>query len=191
MPYDKPLVQSTFACAPWYKVSVLLDTINSVRKINYSIQEERSRALLILNTMPTANVFSDEGRFSATGSFVCEFEGDWTRKFQLLKTSLSFKDYSNKSRPESKIGETPVQLSSDSSQAFWNMTTNIVTSIMMKENVFTRESFENHFDLKWTDDEPLDLENAHQRQLRRLREHQPGAAEGREGAPQPGQVHEL
>ncbi|XP_031328093.1 uncharacterized protein LOC116159281 [Photinus pyralis] len=83
---------------PWYNIEELMALLINIRKANYSIVEQRQQMLTALNEMRTAAPFDRNVRFPEGVVYICETHGDWIRKFQQLRTSLSFKDFSAKDK---------------------------------------------------------------------------------------------
>jgi len=146
--------------APWYKVSDLFPAIRALRKINFSIVEQRQQALERLGNLTDNAPFSKDYRFAAEGTYVCEVDGDWARKFQQLKAALSYKDYSkdNKLNPVPRGGTqgptgTPSENKpldfDDAQMAFWNATTAMFDQLRRADGVFNRAMFEQKFGLHW------------------------------------------
>lgn len=138
--------------SPWYDVEQLIDEITALRRINFSIVESRQQALERLNNIPVHHPFAGALRFPLDKVFVCELNGDWARKFQQLKSALSFKErdkevVKHQSMPPQK-GEN-LDAPSDSHQAFWNSTTAILDQLTRLDGCFDRETFERHFSLDW------------------------------------------
>jgi len=130
--------------APWHKIEVLMDEINALRRVNFSIVEQRQQALERLNNLPSERVFEQDSRFKF-GSYVCEMWGDWPRKMQQLKSALSFKER----QVEKKDALPDLSSFQDAQMAFWNSTTNIIDQLVRLDGVFDREKFENYFSLEW------------------------------------------
>jgi len=152
MPYQNfELRHYPLAIAPWYKVTDLLDAIAAVRRINYSLVESRQQALERLNSIPTSQVFGVGLRFSANEAYVCELIGDWGRKFQQIKSSLSFKERTKEMLMKSSTSDVRDKPSdnSDSAQAFWNSTTAMYDQIVRLDGVFDQSKFEVYAGLTW------------------------------------------
>jgi hypothetical protein len=145
--------------APWYKVSDLFPALKAIRKINFSITEQRQQSLERLGNLNDDAPFSKDFRFAHNGTYVCEAEGDWARKFQQLKAALSYKDYSkdDKLNPVPKGGQSTMGAPSenkpldfnDSQMAFWNSTTSMFDQLRRADGVFNRAVFEQKFGLHW------------------------------------------
>lgn len=136
------------AYAPWYDVRHLFKEIHAIRKINYSIVEQRQQALERINNILTTSVFDLDRRF-AEGIYVCEALGDWGRKFQQLKTALSFKERDLRANRDKGDREVDGQAHSDAQQAFWNATTAILDQLVRADAVWHRRSFESFYRLDW------------------------------------------
>jgi len=149
MPYQNiPSNFGIIALAPWYRVSDLMDTIRQIRKVNFSIVEQRQQAFERLVKLLDECPFSLDRQFPAHGMYVCEMVGDWDRKFQQLKLALSYKDYSKDEKMKDPKQEFPGGIN-DAQVAFWNSTTAIMTQLINMDNVFSREIFETKFALTW------------------------------------------
>jgi len=127
--------------AQWYTVDELMTNMNYIRTINFSITEQRSQALARLNGMFSRCPYSQNQRFPDDLDFVCESVGDWARKFQQLRSSLSYKD--------SKTGAPDHVHKNDSFTAFWNATTAIIGQLMSLDGVINRTDFEEKYQLRW------------------------------------------
>jgi hypothetical protein len=134
--------------------------ISALRKINFSIVEQRQQALERINSLHSETLFSRTQRFPDDELYVCELLGDWARKFQQLKSALSFKerDLRNREGATSKDTNVSDQPQSDAQQAFWNSTTAILDEIHRLDEVYDRLKFEGFFKLNWHDDNVLALE---------------------------------
>lgn len=110
-------------------------------------------ALELLNSLPSEAPFASDVRFDDKNLFVCEAMGDWARRFQQLKSSLTFKDRGDLNRSsvvESSNGGRHANAASDSQMAFWNSTTSMMNALLEEPQLFDRESFEKQFQLVWT-----------------------------------------
>lgn len=91
---------------------------------------------------------SETSRFSA-GLWVCEDYGDWSRKFQQVRTALTFKDMAK----DAKVHEgshRQVDMS-DNLQAYHNALTGMADQISRLDGVFDAELFEESNGLEWRD----------------------------------------
>jgi len=162
MPYiDPSLSVEIMQHAAWYDLDVFLREINSLRKINFSITEQRAQALERFNNMPERVPFDLGDRFEKRGIFVCELSGDWARKFQQLKSALSYKDRDLRSfnvKDEKLAGDHTAANVSDAQQAFWNATTAMLDQLIRQDYVWDRKRFEAHFHLTWMNDDDSDDE---------------------------------
>jgi len=155
MPYNNPskrflILQS----APWYDVRALFREVNALRKINFSITEQRQQALERLNSVPSECPFAADHRFPEHQLFVSEAMGDWARKFQQLKSALSYKERDIRAHTNVRDGgrdeKAEVSLGfSDSQQAFWNATTAMIDQLTRADDVFDRVAFEATLNLQW------------------------------------------
>jgi hypothetical protein len=165
MPYDNEKIVIPYIYAPWYKVDLLIKAIADIRKINYSITEQRNQALQRLNTLQSTNPFAN-GRFNHTGLYICETYGDWSRKFAQLRNALSYKEPSDAFRALStdkniaSDQKSIVQRFNDSSLSFGNVLIDMITQINKLDGVFNRESFELTFDVIWSSAKPKKQQGA-------------------------------
>lgn len=140
--------------APWYSVPQLLSEIVLLRGINFAITEQRQQALARINKLITVSPFGLKTRFPDKGLFVCEIAGDWARKFQQLKSALSYKAFQTSAtrRSESRNGssfEEPSQEFNDAQQAFWNATTAMYDQLLKLDKVYDVAKFEAEFGFDW------------------------------------------
>jgi len=136
--------------AVWYDVSVLLNELKAIRRINFSIVEQRQQALERINAIAIDGPFGAAVRFPDNSDYVCEILGDWSRKFQQLKSALSFKerDLRTQGIPSDKVHADQGSVS-DAQQAFWNATTAMLDQIRNLDYVWERVSFENRYNMDW------------------------------------------
>jgi len=138
--------------APWYDVQDLIKTITFVRDINFNITESRQQALERLSKSRCEAPFGANDRFVNDRDFVCEFTGDWARKFQQLKAALSHKERDLRTQGIKDSKEfNDVGSVSDSQQAFWNASTAIYDQLVKLDGVWDLISFESHYRLRWVD----------------------------------------
>lgn len=132
----------------WYKVETLIKMLRNIWKINFSIVEKRAQALTQLNNLIDDAPFDQMQRFPDRVAYISLAHGDWVRKIQQLRTSLSLKKHSKdkKSRSGSTIETSDF---GDSMIAFHNSITNLLTQLSQQENIFTRASFESYYSLEW------------------------------------------
>ncbi|UHK03085.1 MAG: coat protein [Guiyang benyvirus 1] len=128
----------------WYEVGQLMETLKNIWKINFSITEQRQQALLQLNNLDDACPYDVHVRFPEGRLYVCTGTGDWLRKFQQLRTSLSLKEHKHDKKTTGEVPDI-----SDAMVAFHNSITNIMTQIGQQENVFYRDNFERIYSLIW------------------------------------------
>lgn len=142
--------------AVWYRMDQLSSCLKSIRTVNFSIVEQRQQALERLNGLATHEPVGEFLRFDDDYLYVCEFAGDWARKIQQIKSSLSYKDKDLKmmsSFKDEKRGEDKHDMLSDSSQAFWNATTSVYDQLIRLEHVYDRDTFEEEHNLDWISEE--------------------------------------
>jgi hypothetical protein len=136
----------------WYRLSSLGSEIKSARKINFSITEQRQQTLQRFGNLDDVCPFDIQSRFPENDLYICEGFGDWSRKFQQMKTALTFKSY-DKDDKSKKTGEESSIKSlgdyNDSQQAFWNSTTSMLDQIKRNDGVWDRNRFEAYFGLHW------------------------------------------
>lgn len=136
--------------APWYEVQALLRELNSLRKINFAIVEQRQQALNRLNNLPCDAPFTRTIRFPGDKLYVCEMYADWSRKFQQLKSALSFKERDLRTQVNTTGAKEEGHGSiSDAQQAFWNATTAMYDEVSRIDGVFDQDSFELIYELVW------------------------------------------
>ena len=134
---------------PWYRVDNLTLLLLGLRKVNFSIVEQRQQALERLNSLEVHIPFGPDRRFVDDDLYICEGLGDWPRKFQQLKLALSYKERDLRSNKEE--GNVPLHFSSsqDAHVAFWNATTSIMDQLKRLDDVYDTETFEARFKLRW------------------------------------------
>lgn len=138
--------------AGWYDVEKLQDLMHAIWKINFSIVEQRAQALTALNNMSVVAPFARDKRFPDDKYYITLGTGDWIRKFQQLRTSLSFKEnQKEKKTSASTSSNVELQDANDSILAFHNSISSILLQLSQFENVFDRDTFERRFSLTWTD----------------------------------------
>lgn len=132
----------------WYKVETLMRMLRNVWKINFSIVEQRAQAMTQLNNLIDDAPFSKEQRFPERDAYISTAHGDWVRKIQQLRTSLSLKDHC---KDKKSTGGSTVESSDfgDSMIAFHNAVTNLMMQLSQQENIFMRDSFESYYRLEW------------------------------------------
>jgi hypothetical protein len=139
--------------ANWWSLPNLMQCINEIRKINYSVIEQRHQALERLSGLPNSDPLA-VGRFIISGNpgrgfFVCELLGDWPRKFQQLRMALSSRDLPATRRDE----QASAKSYDDSFVSFWSVTTAMLDEMRRLDGVWNRDRFEDHFNLEWHDEE--------------------------------------
>jgi len=140
----------TLENVPWYKIDDLVIELISIRRINFALTEQRQQALERLNNISIFKPFSETSRFEQHSTYVCEALGDWSRKFQQLKSSLSYKDKELRSTVKDQmVHEPPTQGYNDSQQSFWNATTAMYDQLVRDDGVYDRVEFERKFNLQW------------------------------------------
>lgn len=151
MYHNLPTSVFVLQSAPWYSVHVLVSTVNALRKINFSIVEQRQQALERLNNMPCVDCpYAAAKRFDPHGLYVCEMLGDWTRKFQQLRSSLSYKDRSSEKSTKVDVSEDRhYQSMTDAHQAFWNATSAMYEQLLRFDGVYDVVNFEKFYSLDW------------------------------------------
>lgn len=150
--HDVTPLFTVLSYAPWYDLKQLLSMVHQLRKINFAIVEQRQQALERINSLVTICPFGDTQQFDADHLYVCEMLGDWPRKFQQLKSALSFKERDLRTivpRQEQSNSNVEVGSVSDAQQAFWNATTSILDELIRLDHVYSRESFEEYLNLDW------------------------------------------
>lgn len=151
------------ALLPWYSLDDLMKELQALRKVDFSIVESRKQALQRFNNMTSIAPFSVSQRFPSGKLYICETHGDWSRKFQQLKSSLSMKEKENKFADK----QTDPQNVSDSLVAFWNATSTMYDQISRNDGVFSREVFESTFSLIWAEEKESEVSTLVERQLNR------------------------
>lgn len=147
--YDNDLLLLQLSVSPWYRLKDLAAVIIQIRKINFSVVEERTSALAKLNSLSTEPPFSRSSRFPRD-VYVSEIEGDWMRKIQQLRASLSHRDseVSNGAQVMTHKGNG----SSDVALSFWNVTSSILLKLTNFDASYERLKFEQHFGMIWVDE---------------------------------------
>lgn len=137
---------SVLECFRWYNVRALARELNAIRNINFSIVEQRQQALQRLGNITSDAPFSGRMRFH-DGVYVCEGLGDWSRKFQQLRSALSTKERVKDSHVREGVS-TSADIS-DPLQAFHNALTSMLDQLVRMDGLYTRASFEAEFALVW------------------------------------------
>lgn len=135
--------------AIWYSTYDLLTEMRYLRAINFHIVEQRAQALERFNKLDglfTDELFNLERRFPMGIAYVCDIMGEWPRRFQQLKTALSYKERDLRNQEKSSPDHQAQQ--NDAFVAFWNATTNIIDAVV-KKDYWTTKLFERHFRLTW------------------------------------------
>jgi hypothetical protein len=144
---------SVLLYSPWYSVPQLLAEINFLRGINFAITEQRQQGLARINKLITVAPFGPKSRFPVDGLYISELSGDWARKFQQLKSALSYKSQQTSASRKSELKdgkqEAPDQDYSDAQQAFWNATTTMYDQIIKIDHVYDQAKFEKDFGFDW------------------------------------------
>lgn len=138
----------------WYDVEQLLEVMHKIWKINFNIVEQRAQALAALNNLSTLAPYSRNVRFPEGKYYITLASGDWIRKLQQLRISLSYKP----NQKEKKIAaSTPTdsehQDANDAILAFQNCISSIITQLGQLGNIYDREMFESKYSLVWTNQE--------------------------------------
>jgi hypothetical protein len=156
MQYHAPDFKSflVLKASPWYDVEQLIEEVIALRRINFSIVEQRQQALERLNSIIIHHPFAANLRFPDNKVYICELNSDWARKFQQLKSALSLKERDKEVLMKHNTSPTqhldaPNTLGSDSQQAFWNATTNILDQLTRLDGCYDRASFERTFNMDW------------------------------------------
>jgi hypothetical protein len=141
MPYVNVSARfAVLAHAPWYTLEDLLAEISALRKIDFSVVTQRAQALERLNNIRQVVPFQANNRF-ADGYYVCEVLGDWSRKFQQLKSALSHRD-NKELKSVAKPEIVDQQSFADAQQAFWNSTTAMYDQLIRTDGLVDRGTFE-------------------------------------------------
>lgn len=142
--------------AEWWSVQELLSTINAIKIINYSINEQRQQALETWGKMTCVCPFSKVHRFPGTGQlFVCGMIGDWPRKVQQLLTSLSYKSYNKDEKAKTQTGSSEALPDyNDAHMSFRNAITTMMDELYRMDAVFDRSTFEEKFRMAWNEKDP-------------------------------------
>jgi len=149
MPYQRlPENLKGLCFVSWYDLNKLGPDLKAIRKINYSIVEQRQQSLQRLGNLADECPFNLNVRFPVNGIYVCEASGDWSRKFQQLKSSLSYKAL-NKDEKNKGAVEHADRDYNDAQVAFWNSTTAMLDQIARMDGVWTRVTFETYHGLTW------------------------------------------
>lgn len=132
----------------WYRVDTLLELVKALRRINFSIAEQRNQALQRINTAACPPPFSAHSRFP-TIPHVCEGYGDWGRKLTQLRLALSHK---SRDKDKSLRDSAPATDISDAIVAFTSGLQAIVDQCIVGDGVLTRTTFERlSLSLSWVD----------------------------------------
>lgn len=130
---------------PWYNVRDLVSAVRSMQRINFSVVEKRAQALDTLNNVNDDVPYAADKRFPETGLYICAGKGDWARKIQQLRTSLSFKEPVKDARtPAGSTND-----GNDASLAFYNACTAIMSQVAQGDYVYSQKKFEEEFGLNW------------------------------------------
>lgn len=134
--------------ANWYSVTDLMRALRQVRCINWTVKESRQQAPTVINGIDTTCPYARDRRFPGEGYFVCEVLGDWARKFQQLRGSLSFADHAK----DGKSRDMPASVFTDANDAqssFQNSTTAMMHQIVRMHDVFDQRTFEAVMRVQW------------------------------------------
>lgn len=136
---------------PWYEVRALTVELAALRRINFSIVEQRQQALERLGNLESEAPYAESKRFPEGKRFICEAWGDWARKFQQLKLALSFKEQQGGDgrRGNQSDGSEVFASYENSRVAFFNATTAMYDQLMRRDGVWTRRDFEDRFTFDW------------------------------------------
>lgn len=139
--------------AEWYDVEQLGTVMRAMKKMNFSIVEQRQQAMASLNDLQDAAPYSRLERFPADRIYICVSTGDWIRKFQQIRTSLSYRSHEVRQaqQPNGAVREVhPMTTAeSDSLLAFHNAISSIMSQISQGEYIYTRETFEHTMGVEW------------------------------------------
>jgi len=155
MPYGASYTQRVRVAAylPWYDVGELAECLRGIRRNNFAIAEQRQQALERLGNLSTDAPFAAATQFPEDRDYVCEGHGDWARKFQQLKSALSYKPGDKDEKKKAGTSTTPDATFAadigDPQQAFWNSTTAMIDQISRLDGVMSRAQFEHHYGLTW------------------------------------------
>lgn len=133
-----------YSVAPWVTMPALMSFIVAAQSVNFSIQEQRSQVLQRLANMMHMYPVERTRRFHAEGLFVCTIHGDWSRKFQQLRTALSYKDLAKDNK-----AKVPLSDISDAMVSFQNALTAMMDQMIRMDGVFDRDSFEAQMGIGW------------------------------------------
>lgn len=150
---DLPRNWAVLRTSKWFSVEDLMELLNAIETVNYSITEQRQQALDAVRKLTTTCPFTTNDRFVENGSFVCETVGDWPRKFSQLITSLSYKSNfkDEKAKFEPKIGQIaePHVDFNDAHMSFRNSIIAIRNQLYISDGVFDRSYFEAKYRVSW------------------------------------------
>lgn len=118
--------------------------VNAAQSVNFSIQEQRSQVLQRLANLLHVYPVERDRRFNARGLYVCMVYGDWSRKFQQLRTALSYKDLAKDNK-----AKVPLSDISDALVSYQNALTSMMDQLVRMDGVFDREAFESQMGLAW------------------------------------------
>jgi len=147
----------------WYDVDRLGETINRVRRINFSVVAARDEALDQLNSLIGDAPFNRTVRFNEQKAYVCEGLGDWAKKFTILREALAYKDDTKDSKKQQLTSDKSHQQNeksldipklldmNDALHAFYMATKNMLTEIAQCDRVYDQAIFEDEFSLVWED----------------------------------------
>ncbi|KAL3272089.1 hypothetical protein HHI36_022551 [Cryptolaemus montrouzieri] len=101
-----------------------------MRKVNFAIVANRQQQLDALNSLDIKCPHSEHLRFPVGRRYICESNGDWTRKFQQLRLALSTKNVAKD--PKAKEAGANID-ESDSLVGFHNTIASIMTQLAQVE----------------------------------------------------------
>jgi hypothetical protein len=134
----------------WWTARNLMGCLNEMRKINFSVIEQRNQALERFSALPVVDPL-EAGRFPlGRDYYVCELLGDWPRKCQQLRMTLTSRELPSSRRDDQQS----TAAYNDAFVAFWNATTSMLDELRRLDGVWSRRTFESFFSLEWQEDEP-------------------------------------
>lgn len=154
------------AKAAWYRAEDLMDAITDMRGQNLGVQSNRDQALQKISNLRSKVIpYGHETRFPANEAWICEANGDWSKKLQQLRAALMYKDDRNvgAARGDGSAGTSTnggaakpangatasEQQSNDAFNAAVNATTTIMDAILNMQGIIDQYTFETKFANKW------------------------------------------
>lgn len=135
-----------YSLSIWYEVKTLCTTLSNMRKCNFSVVEQWQQQLAGLNALDDSAPYAKDVRFPENKYYTCEATGNWLRKFQQLRTSITCKE-----AIRAIDGKSTVMTSdfNDRMLAFHNSISSLLSQISQSEYTYNRVSFETSYSEEW------------------------------------------